>query len=249
MSKLQLQDILFGVHPVLELLRSGTRSLDKVYILRGRGSKLISEIIQLARARGVTIHFESRVHLDRLSSQEKHQGVVALVSAKAYHSPESFLDVARLRNQPPLILLLDGIEDPRNLGAIIRTADAVGVHGIILPRHHAVGLTGAVVKASAGALEHMAVARVTNLSRTVEDLKKQGLWIVGLEPTATESYTTIDYKGPAGIVIGAESRGIREGLLKHCDYRVSIPMRGRVESLNVSVAAALVLYEVLRQRG
>jgi 23S rRNA (guanosine2251-2'-O)-methyltransferase len=174
--------------------------------------------------------------------------VVALVAAKAYDTPEYLIKIAREKNQPPLVLLLDGVEDPRNLGAIVRTAEAVGVHGIILPRHRAVGLTGTVVKASAGALEHLPVARVVNLSRTMEELKREGLWMVGLEPTAPQPYTELDYKGPIGVVVGGEGRGIREGLLRHCDHLVSIPMKGRVESLNVSVAVGILLYEILRQR-
>lgn len=243
------KEVVYGVHPVLELLRAGERPLDKLYVLKGRGGGQVDEIIRLARAQGVTLHFESRAALDRLATHEKHQGVVALIAAKAYDSPEDIKKIARERNQPLLALLLDGVEDPRNLGAIIRTADAVGVHGIILPRHRSVGLTGSVVKASAGAVEHLAVARVINLTSAVEDLKEEGLWIIGLEPTASQAYTELDYKGPVGIVVGGEAKGIRQGLLKHCDYLVSIPMKGRVESLNVSVAVGILLYEILRQRG
>jgi 23S rRNA (guanosine2251-2'-O)-methyltransferase len=223
--------------------------LDKLYVLRGRQGGQVDEIIRLARAQGVSLHFESKPVLDRVARSDKHQGVVALVAAKAYDTPESLLKIAQERNQSPLVLLLDGVEDPRNLGAIVRTAEAAGVHGIILPRHRSVGLTGTVDKTSAGALEHLPVARVVNLSRAVDELKNEGLWIVGLEPTAPQSYTALDYKGPIGVVVGGEGRGIREGLLKHCDYRVSIPMRGKVESLNVSVAVGILLYEVLRQRA
>ena len=246
---LETQETLYGVHPVLELLRAGRRPLDKLYILRGRQGEQVDEIIRLARAQGVSLHFESKPVLDRLASNDKHQGVVALVAAKAYDTPESLLKIAHERNQSPLVLLLDGVEDPRNLGAIVRTAEAAGVHGIILPRHRSVGLTSTVDKTSAGALEHLPVARVVNLSRAVDELKKEDLWIVGLEPTASQSYTALDYKGPMGVVVGGEGRGIREGLLKHCDYRVSIPMKGKVESLNVSVAVGILLYEVLRQRA
>lgn len=243
------KEVLYGVHPVLELLRAGGRPLNKLYVLRGRGGGPVEEIIHLARAQGVPLHFESRAALDRIASNEKHQGVVALAAARAYDSPEEILKIARERNQPPLILLLDGIEDPRNLGAIFRSAEATGVHGIILPRHRSVGLTGSVVKASAGALEHLAVARVANLARTLDELTREGLWIVGLEPTASQAYTELDYKGPIGIVVGGEAKGIREGLRSHCDFRVSLPMKGRVESLNASVAVAILLYEVIRQRG
>ncbi len=245
----EFQETLYGVHPVLELLRAGKRPLDKLYILKGRRGEQVDEIIQLARAQGVSLHFESKPALDRVAKSEKHQGVVALVAAKAYDTPERLIQIAHETNQSPLVLLLDGVEDPRNLGAIVRTAEAAGVHGIILPRHRSAGLTGTVDKASAGALEYLPVAQVVNLSRAVDELKKQGLWIVGLEPTASQSYTALDYKGPIGIVVGGEGKGIREGLLKHCDYLVSIPMRGRVESLNVSVAVGILLYEIGRQRG
>ncbi len=239
---------MYGVHPVLESLRLGDQPLDKLYLLKGRKGKLVDEIIRLARAQGITLHFESHAALDRLASNEKHQGIVALVGAKPYEHPEALLKIAQERNQAPLILLLDEVQDPHNLGAIVRTAEAAGVHGLILPRHRSVGLTGTVMKASAGALAHIAVARVVNLSRTVEDLKKDGLWIVGLSPSAARSYTEFDFRGPVGIVVGSEGSGIREGLLKHCDEQVSIPMKGRVESLNVSVAVGILLYEVLRQR-
>lgn len=245
----EVQEILYGLHPVLELLRAGRRPLDKLYILKGRGGGQVEEIIRLARAQAVTLHFESKPVLDRVAKSEKHQGVVAWVAAKAYDTPERLIKIAHETNQSPLLLLLDGVEDPRNLGAIIRTAEAAGVHGIILPRHRSVGLTGTVDKTSAGALEYLPVARAVNLSRTVDEIKKEGLWIVGLEPTAPQSYTSLDYKGPIGIVVGGEGKGIREGLLKHCDYLVSIPMMGRVESLNVSVAAGILLYEIRRQRG
>jgi 23S rRNA (guanosine2251-2'-O)-methyltransferase len=244
----QSSEILYGVHPVLELLRAGGRPVDKLYLLKGRGGGLLEEIIRLSKAQGITLHFESKAVLDRVASTEKHQGVVALVAAKAYDTPEDLIKIAHEKNQPPLVLLLDGVEDPRNLGAIVRTAEAAGVHGIILPRHRSVGLTGAVVKASAGALEYLPMARVVNLGRTMEELKREGLWIVGLEPTASQPYTELDYKGPTGVVVGGEGRGIREGLLRHCDHLVSIPMKGRVESLNVSVAVAILLYEILRQR-
>lgn len=245
----ETQAALYGVHPVLELLRAGRRSLDKLYILKGRRGEQVDEIIRMAQAQGVTLHFESKSVLDRAAKSEKHQGVVALVAAKAYDTPERLIQIAHETNQSPLVLLLDGVEDPRNLGAIVRTAEAAGVHGIILPRHRSVGLTGTVDKASAGALEHLPVAQVVNLSRAVDELKKEGLWIVGLEPTAPQSYTALDYKGSIGVVVGGEGKGIREGLLKHCDYLVSIPMKGRVESLNVSVAVGILLYEIRRQRG
>jgi 23S rRNA (guanosine2251-2'-O)-methyltransferase len=248
-EKTESKEILYGVHPVLEFLRSGRRTLDKLYVLRGRKGPLIDEMIQLARGQGATFHFESRVTLDRLATHGKHQGIIAFVAAKAYGSLEEIKAVARGRDQSLFVLVLDEVQDPRNLGAILRTAEAAGVHGVIVPRHRSVGLTGTTLKTSAGALEHIVVARVANLSQTVEELKKDGLWIVALEPEGGQLYSGLDYQGPIGIVIGGEGKGIREGLLRHCDYQVSIPMKGRVESLNVSVAVGILVYEVLRQRG
>lgn len=229
-----------------EALRSGSRPLRRLLILHT--GRRFDEVIRLARSAGVPVRVEPRPALDRLAPAGRHQGVVALVGAKAYVDPEALLREARDRNQPALILLLDGVEDPHNLGAVLRSAEAAGAHGVVIPDRRSVGLTGTVAKASAGAVEHLPVACVPNLSRTIEWLKEQGLWVYALDPSAEKLYTALDLKGPVALVLGGEGKGIRPGVLGKCDERVRIPMLGRVGSLNVSAAAAIILFEVVRQR-
>ncbi len=240
--------VVVGVHPVLELLKSGERPVEKIYLLKGRSGGKADEILRLARSLGVLVHFEVRAVLERYAEGQRHQGVVALTGARGYRSLDEVIARSKQTGRFPLILLLDGVEDPRNLGAIVRTAEAAGVDGVVLPRHRAVGLTAAVDKASAGALEHQAVTRVTNLGRTLEELKAEGFWSVGLDPSAERRYTELDYRMSIALIAGGEGQGIRSGVLKKCDFRVSIPMRGAVDSLNVSVAVAVVLFEIIRQR-
>lgn len=232
----------------MELLRSGARQVEKLYILKGRRGREIDQILTQARQAGLPFAFESRMSLTRMVGGEKHQGVVAVVNQRIYNTLDELLMTLPQRAQSPLILLLDGLKDPRNLGAILRTAEAAGVDGVILPKHRSVGLTPVVSKTSAGASEYLPVVRVTNLTRTMEQLKSEGFWFTALDPAGQDVYTSADYHRPMGIVIGEEGRGIRKNLLKHCDQRVSIPMRGRVQSLNVSVALGVLLYEVIRQR-
>jgi 23S rRNA (guanosine2251-2'-O)-methyltransferase len=174
---------------------------------------------------------------------------VAFAAAKAYQTEESILARAAERSEPPLLVILDGVEDPHNLGAVIRTAEGAGVHGVFIPERRAVGLTSVVAKVSAGAIDHMPVARVTNTSRLIESLKAVGVWVYGVEPSASKLYTDVDLRGPVGLVFGGEGTGIRPGLLQHCDERIRIPMRGHVQSLNVSASAAVLLFEAARQRG
>jgi len=213
-----------------------------------RTDRQFDEIVQLARKAGVPVRIEPRQALDRLVLSGRHQGVVALAGAKAYAEPEDILQTARDRNQPALVILLDGVEDPHNLGAVLRTAEAAGAHGVVIPQRRSVGLTGTVAKASAGAVEHLSVACVPNLSRAIESLQEQGLWVYALDPSADKSYTALDLKGPVALVLGGEGKGVRAGVLDKCDDRAKIPMHGRVASLNVSAAAAIVLFEVVRQR-
>ena len=239
---------LFGVNPLLEALRSGNRDFDRVYIAVGVHSKGIEEIVDECRRRNIPIHFEKREAIDRIAGTAKHQGVFGVVSAKGYSSVEDLLDVAKKKNENPFILILDGIEDPRNLGAIIRTADGAGVHGIIIPKHRASGITDVVAKTSAGAIEYIQVARVTNLGNTIEWLKEHGVWIYGLDMKGEKEYNNISYTTPLAIVIGGEGRGIRESVRKICDERIRIPLFGKVSSLNVSVAAGVILYEIAQQR-
>jgi len=238
---------IFGIHPLTEALQ-GERSVERIYIAKGRGGSAIDDLVRLARSKGVPIHFEPREVLDRVIGHGKHQGAMGLVAAKAYADLDDILKRASGRDEAAAVLVLDGIEDPRNLGAIIRTADAAGFHGAVIPQRRASGLNETVAKSSAGALEHVAVARVVNLTQALETLKAAGLWIYGLDPAAGKSYLEIDYRGPVAIVVGAEGEGIGRRVLSTCDECVRVPMKGRVASLNVSVAVGVIAYEVLRQR-
>jgi 23S rRNA (guanosine2251-2'-O)-methyltransferase len=242
-------DGLFGVNPVLEALRAASRSFESVYIAREKGGSDIREIISRCREEGVPLHFEDREVLNRLSGREKHQGVIGFVSAKPYSTVEAILKVAERRKEDPFILILAGVEDPRNLGAIIRTAEAAGVHGILLPQRRAAGLTGTVAKTSAGGLEYLPVARVGNLGQMVEELKEKGLWVMALDVAGEMRYDRTDYRRPMAVLIGGEGRGLGPLMLKRADVRVTIPMAGQVSSLNVSVAAGVLIFEVLRCRG
>ncbi|MDH4153036.1 MAG: 23S rRNA (guanosine(2251)-2'-O)-methyltransferase RlmB [Nitrospira sp.] len=240
------QEILYGLHAIREALKSGGRPLQRILVLRT--DKQFTDLVQLARSRKVPVHIQPLASLDRLVPNGKHQGVVAFAAAKAYQTQEEILDRAACRQEPPLLVILDGVEDPHNLGAVLRTAEGAGAHGVFIPERRAVGLTSVVAKASAGAIDHMPVARVTNLSRLLESLKAAGVWIYGVTPSAQKVFTDIDYRGPVGFVLGAEGTGIRPGVVQHCDECVRIPLLGKVQSLNVSASAAIVLYEVVRQR-
>jgi 23S rRNA (guanosine2251-2'-O)-methyltransferase len=239
-------EYIFGLHAVREALRSAGRPLTKLLV--GRTDRPTSELVQLARSAGIPVHFEPAQKLDRLVQGGRHQGVVALVAAKRYADPNEMIDLARSRNEAPLLVVLDGVEDPHNLGAILRTVEAAGGHGVIIPDRRAVGLTGTVAKVSAGALEHLHVAQVGNITRAIESLKAQGVWVYALDPDSPKSYTSLDLTGPIALVLGGEGSGVRLGVRKSCDDTVRLPMRGRVASLNVSAAAAVILYEVVRQR-
>lgn len=240
------QELLYGLHAVREALRAGTRPLQRILVLRT--DRQFSDLVQLAKSNRIPVHIEPQAALDRLVPAGKHQGIIAFVAAKSYSSTEEILERARLRGEPPFLVILDGVEDPHNLGAVLRTAEAAGVHGVFIPDRRAVGLTSVVAKVSAGALDHMLVARVVNLSRLIEELKAAGVWVYGVEPTASTSYTAMDLRGPVALVLGGEGEGIRPGVLKECDARISIPMRGKVESLNVSAAVAVIIFEAVRQR-
>lgn len=241
------QEILYGLHAVREALKAGSRPLQRLHVIRP--DKQFGELVQLARSLHVPIHIQPAASLDRLAPGGRHQGIVAVVAAKAYQTEESILARATERNEPPLLVILDGVEDPHNLGAVLRTAEGAGVHGVFIPERRAAGLTSVVAKVSAGAIDHIPVARVTNTSRTLESLKAAGVWIYGLEPRATKLFTEVDFRGPVGLVFGGEGAGIRPGVLQHCDERIRIPMKGHVQSLNVSASAAVTLFEAVRQRG
>lgn len=240
------QEMLYGLHAVREALKAGNRPLHRVLVLRT--DKHFSDLVQLARSRRVPIHVQPLSSFDRLVPNGKHQGVVAFTSAKAYQTEESILARAAQRHEAPLVVILDGVEDPHNLGAVLRTAEGAGAHGVLIPERRAVGLTPVVAKASAGAIDHVPVARVTNMSRSIESLKSAGVWIYGVTPSANKLFTEVDLREPVGLVLGGEGTGIRPGVLQHCDVCIRIPLRGQVQSLNVSVAAAIVLYEAVRQR-
>jgi 23S rRNA (guanosine2251-2'-O)-methyltransferase len=235
---------LLGIHAVREALLAG-HALDRILIARGRRGERVEEVVELARRRGVPVRFEERGRLDRLAEGARHQGVVAFVAAERAVALEELLT----RDATPgLLVLLDGVEDPRNLGAIIRTALAAGARGIVIPTRRAAGLTEAVARTSAGALEYLPVARVSNLSHAVDQLKRAGYWLVGLDERGERSYLDADFTGRVAIVLGGEGRGLHELTRKRCDFLVSIPAAGPIRSLNVSVAAGIVLFEAARQR-
>lgn len=238
--------LLYGLHAVREALRSRSRPLLRLLVLRE--DRQFAELVRLARAARVPVHVEPQQALDRLVPHGRHQGAIAFAAAKAYADYAEMLHIARERHEPPLLVVLDGLEDPGNLGAICRTAEAAGVHGVVIPERRSVGLTGAVARASAGALEHILVGCVPNVSRLIEALQAEGLWIYAVDPSAGKPYTALDLKGPLALVFGGEGKGIRPGVLDKCDDRARIPMHGRVASLNVSAAAAIVLFEAVRQR-
>ncbi len=241
-------DRLYGIHPILEALRSADRPIEGIYLQQGRKGREIDEILRLARTRRITVDFRPREALDHLTGSSHHQGAVGVVAAKAYVSLDDLLEGIAPKKQP-LLLILDGIEDPRNLGAILRTAEATGVDGVIIPERRAIGLTATVAKAAAGAVEYVPVARVVNLSQTIERLKRENMWIYALDIEAKQDFRSLDYRGGLALVIGGEGRGIRPLVAEHCDGRIHIPMQGRLSSLNASVAAGVLLYEVLRQRA
>jgi 23S rRNA (guanosine2251-2'-O)-methyltransferase len=241
-------DRITGIHAVREALEAGS-AFDRIVITKGRQDTRIEQIVQLARARGIAVRFEDRGQLDRLANTKDHQGVVALVAARPASTLEDVLDRAnQSKSQQGLIILLDGVEDPHNLGAIIRTALAAGAHGVVIPERRAAGLTDTVARASAGALAHLPIAKVTNLVRAMEELKEAGYWLVGLDETADKNYTEVDYTTSTGIVMGSEGTGLHDLTRKRCDFVVSLPTTGPVKSLNVSVATGVVLFEALRQR-
>ncbi|MCI8888706.1 MAG: 23S rRNA (guanosine(2251)-2'-O)-methyltransferase RlmB [Hungatella sp.] len=235
-----------GRNAVLEALRSG-RTIDKLYVLDGCRDGPVQTIVREARKQDTIITFVARERLDQISQTRSHQGVVAQASAYGYVTVEEILDRARAKGEPPFLILLDGIEDPHNLGAIIRTANLAGAHGVIIPKRRAVGLTATVAKTSAGALNYTPVAKVTNLTMVMEQLKKEGIWFVCAHMGGELMYR-LDLKGPIGLVIGNEGDGVSRLVRETCDMAASIPMKGDIDSLNASVAAGVLAYEIVRQR-
>ena len=236
-----------GRNPVLEALRSG-RSVDKVYIQAGLHDGPIQTILREARKWDAIVAFVTKERLNQMSETGNHQGVIAAVASYQYSTVEDILKRAEEKGEDPFLILLDEIEDPHNLGAIIRTANLAGAHGVIITRHRAAGLTATVAKASAGAVNYTPVAKVTNLSGTIEELKRRGLWFVCADMGGTSMYD-LDLKGPIGLVIGSEGTGVGRRVREKCDFIASIPMKGEIDSLNASVAAGILAYEIVRQRG
>jgi 23S rRNA (guanosine2251-2'-O)-methyltransferase len=244
---------LYGVAPVLEALRAGNRSIERVTIAEGVRHHRLRELIEEARRAGVPVRYAPRVDLAHaVGIGANHQGVVATVAAASYADAGELLEsLARLvgTDDPPLAVVLDGVEDPRNLGAILRTAECAGAHGVFVPERRAAGLTETAAKTAAGALEHIRVARASNLARLIEDFKERNIWTVGTSADAAVSYTAWDWTQPSALFLGGEGAGLHRLVRERCDALVSIPVRGKIESLNVSVAAGVVLYEAVRQRN
>lgn len=242
-------EIIEGRNPVIEALKAG-RPISKILLdkkIESRAS--ITEILRLSQTRGIPVELVSGYIIDRQSSTGASQGVIAYAAAKEYVDLDELFIISREKGEAPLYLVLDGIEDPRNLGAMLRTAEATGVHGVVVRTRRAVGLTPAVAKTSAGAIEYVPVARVANIAQAIETLKRNNVWVVGLDMTGELDYRQMDFKPPTAIVVGNEGKGLSALVRKGCDFIAFIPMKGRITSLNVSVASALIMYEAFRQRS
>ena len=240
--------VIEGRNAVIEALRAGETS-DKSYSRKGEAGKSLGHIASKARAAGIVVVDADRRKLDNMSRTHAHQGVIALAAVREYVSVESILEGAAAKGENPLLVICDEISDPHNLGAIIRTAECAGAHGVVIPKRRSAGLTAVVAKTSAGAVAHVPVARVPNIPALLKDLKKQGVWVFGTAADGTTNLYDADLKGPAAIVIGSEGEGMTRLAAENCDFLVSIPMRGKLNSLNASAAAAILLYEAVRQRG
>jgi 23S rRNA (guanosine2251-2'-O)-methyltransferase len=243
-----MSEKIYGRKPVLEAIRSGQRAISRVYLLQGSRDSVLDQVEMHAKARSIPISLETRHRMDTMADQENHQGVIAVVEDFKYADLQDVLDTARDKNQPVFVLLLDEIEDPHNLGAIIRSADAAGVHGVVIPKNRAAEVNATVLKSSAGASEHVTTVRVANINDTIKKLKEAGVWVIGTDVEATKYFYEYDYRQPVAIVIGNEGRGLRRLVKENCDELVKIPMAGKMSSLNASVASALLLFEVTRQR-
>lgn len=241
------QEMIIGRNPVMEALKSG-RSVNKVIISQQINARFHSQIQGLSKSAGTIIQKVPKKKLDQLADGGNHQGVIAYVASYQYASIDDLFAKAEARNEEPFFIILDELEDPHNLGSILRTADATGVHGIIIPKHRSVGLTATVAKTSAGAIEYIPVARVTNITDTISELKERHVWVVGTDMKNSEDYRTLDGTLPIALVIGNEGKGISRLVKENCDWTVSLPMTGSVSSLNASVACSLLLYEVYRKR-
>lgn len=245
--KEKFDDQIEGRNSVLELLESG-RDINKIFVTRGEKHGSINKILAIARERKIIVVEKSQKQMEEMAQEENYQGVIAIVPPFEYVEVEDILAYANEKQEPPFVLILDGIEDPHNLGSIIRTAETAGVHGIIIPKRRAASVNSTVNKASAGAVEHMKIARVTNVTDTIDQLKQAGLWICGTDINAEKYYYNQDLTGPLGIVIGNEGKGISEKVKKNCDFSVKIPMKGKIQSLNAAVSTGIIVYEAVKQR-
>ena len=241
------EDVIEGRNAVIEALRAG-RNIDKIFIAKGEVDKTLGHIASKAREAGIVVVEADRRKLDGMSITQAHQGVVALAAVREYVTVQDILAIAEERGEPPFVIACDEISDPHNLGAILRTAECVGAHGVLIPKRRSAGLTTTVDKASAGAAEHMAVARVANMASALRELKEAGLWIYGTAADGASPLWKTDFSGPVCLVIGSEGDGMSRIVAEQCDFLVSIPMKGRVSSLNASASAAIVMYEILRGR-
>ena len=243
-----MPETIVGRKPVIEALKAGS-TIEKITLLAGIQGTPIEEIRLLAKQHKVPINEINRQQFREIANDQMTQGVVAILQAKhKYVDVETIFEIAKKREEKPFVLILDEIEDPHNLGALIRSAECAGVHGVVVPKHHSAPVNSTVVKTSAGATEHIAIAEVTNVVNAIEELKKEHFWIVGLDEGGDKPYDKVDYTSPIAIVVGNEGKGVRRLVREHCDFLVKIPLLGKIESLNASVAGALVMYEVVRQR-
>ncbi len=242
------ENFICGRNPVLESLKSGA-SVKRIVVLAGTHGRVVDEIKALASKRRVSTTEIGKEEFNALTNDPSTQGIIAFLEPIVQTDLASILQTVKRKNEAGFLLILDEIEDPQNLGALIRSAECTGVHGVVIPKHHSASVNSTVVKASAGATAYVPVAEVTNIATTIKQLKEDGYWVTGLDANADQLFSAVDYKGPVAIVVGSEGRGIRRLVREQCDFLVSIPLRGRIESLNASVAGALVMYEVLRQRA
>jgi 23S rRNA (guanosine2251-2'-O)-methyltransferase len=238
----------YGVNPVRELLCAGGDGLSELWVAQGVERGRLADLVRMARERGAKVREAPRERLERLAGTDRHQGIVAVVADYRYRDLDDLLAAARAAGEPPLLVVLDGIEDPQNLGAVARSAHALGAHGLVLAKDRAAGVTAAAVKASAGAIEHLAVARVTNLSQALEELKEQGVWALAAAADGDDAIADVDLTVPTALVVGAEGSGVRPLVRRTCDRTVRIGMKGKVGSLNAAASAAILLYEAARQR-
>ncbi len=243
----EYQDQVEGRNSVLELLEAG-KDINKIFVASGEHHGSIKKIIAIAKEKGIVLVEVSRNKINEMAQTENNQGVIAIVPPFEYCDVEDIIEEAKNKNEDPFVMILDGIEDPHNLGSIIRTAETAGVHGVIIPKRRAVAVNSTVNKVSAGAVEHMKIARVNNINDSIKYLKEQGLWIIGTDGNTDTIYYNQDFKGPIGIVIGSEGNGMSKLTKENCDFMVKIPMKGKITSLNASVSAGIIMYEAVKQR-